>query len=171
MADDRWFQAELSTRAASCVAKAKAPAQWAEDVAHHALLMLANRLRGSGYLGVDVERARETFAAWLGSIVDGLCDNALQYLFRLHRAPPPACRPRRQPPDKAARDLAFDLTMAINQLALLPRSLVQLRLEGHSLAKAAAKIGLTRKRARAIYTAARAQWRRELKAYRLPGDS
>lgn len=170
LTDDPWCQAQFAIRARRCVEEFHAPVEWAEEVSQHALVMLAHRLKRTGFLGVDVEQARKTFPGWFGGHVDGLCQNALHYVTRLHRPPTSVPSRRQPPPDQRARDLALDLTMAINRLDLLPRALMQLELQGHSLAKASEMLGLTRKRARLLHAAACAQLRRELKAYRRSTD-
>ncbi|HJT36571.1 MAG TPA: sigma-70 family RNA polymerase sigma factor [Pirellulales bacterium] len=164
---DPWFAAEVAACARRAVRHVHAPQDLADDVAAECLLILAEELRVSPDLCVDVERAERDFAAWMGTIIRHACSKALARL-RPSPCPAPLLGVETTGDRLADRDRQIDLLAAIDRLNEPERSIMHLRLAGRSLTEAAYLLGLSRKRADAAYQRGLRQLERALRAYRPP---
>ncbi|MEX2119299.1 MAG: sigma factor-like helix-turn-helix DNA-binding protein [Pirellulales bacterium] len=79
---DAWFRSEVARIAARVV-----PPGWKSDlideVAQQAMLLFLRELRHRFDLGVDRKKVEETFPAWIGSIIENDCREALRRIQRV----------------------------------------------------------------------------------------
>ncbi|HEX7449074.1 MAG TPA: sigma-70 family RNA polymerase sigma factor [Pirellulales bacterium] len=167
IAADSWFQAEVELCAAQAVRRGGAPSEDAADVASGAKLIIADELRVSPDLRVDVDRAEANFTGWMGTIIRHACSKALA---RLRPSPPasPLLGIETAGDESAARDLRIDVLAAIDKLREPERSIMLLRLDGRSLIEAAFVLGIPHKRADYAYQRGLRQLERALRDYRPP---
>ena len=143
-ADDCWFQGLLEARARRALALRGARLAWLGDVMHEALLLLARRLAAkTPDLRVGRQRVDETFPAWIGTIVERSCGEAIQWLTRLDRLHRDLLE---SIPDSRAEqsfDALFDIDWAIGEQQEPERTMLHLKAGGCSIAEIAAQLDMT----------------------------
>lgn len=146
-----WYQQELRTIAKRVLRSRGAPLEWHEDIEHDAMLLLARKLRKSPDLGVDRTLAQEHFAGWLATITANDCLDALRR-FRRHSG-----RSLELPEyfvadeSRAAEQVLAELSLALDQLDELRRTVLLLYAKGRMLREIAADLGLDYSKTRRLY--------------------
>jgi hypothetical protein len=163
MIENAWFQRELDRAATAALFAVGAPLNWRDDVRDHALLLLRKELDDPSNLRFDRNRADTSFAGWLKSVLKHVCQRAVRY--QLRQARPHGDVSFSEPQQIADSALLVDVALAIDALDEPCRSLMSLMMDGHSLVKAAERLGLSRKSARIAHQKALAHLRRILRAY------
>ena len=142
-AGDAWFREELHRQAEQALRARHRPAGWREDVADEALLRFRDQLRKVPDLGVDRGRVEKTFPGWIGSRLRYACNDAVDFLHRLHgrdlsasaepadhHAPPPV-------------DVWIDVRMAVDLLEEPVRTILLLHEAGRPVREIALIVGRT----------------------------
>lgn len=167
IAADPWFQAEVELCAAQAVRRGGAKREDAADVASGANLIIADELRVSPDLHVDVDRAEPNFTGWMGTIIRHACSKALARM-RPFAPASPLLGVETTGDESATRDLRIDVLAAIDKLGEPERSIMLLRLDGRSLIEAAFVLGIPYKRADYACQRGLRHLERALRDYRPP---
>lgn len=157
-----WYRQELKLIAARVLRSRGAPLDWREDLEHDCMLLLARKLQQMPDLGVNRELAQKHFAGWLARIITNQCLDVLRrhrQQFALGRGLPEPVAAR---PSRAVQEMLTDLSVALDKLDELRRTVLLLYAKGFPLRRIAADLGLDYSKACRLYRSGLEKLRRIL---------
>jgi DNA-directed RNA polymerase specialized sigma24 family protein len=164
---DVWFRDELARQARRALKAKRQPWTWQEDVVNEALLRFREQLRKQPDLRVDRQRVETTFPGWIGARLRFACNDAVDFLHRLHGRHLPATL---EPADHHAPppvDVWIDMRMAIDALEEPIRSVMLLHEIKRPLHEIAEAVGCSFWETRRLLQSGIEQLARRLRDYRL----
>lgn len=129
---DPWFH-DLIVRRAKHAAETRAiPSNWRKDLEQEVSLAFIHKAEKTPDLHVNLDVVEEHFGGWVWTIIDHLAVEAVKHLHRVYRSDEIlldeiACSPQ---PETATK---IDVKLLIAELPTLPRIILTLFDEGHTL--------------------------------------
>ncbi|MEX0710901.1 MAG: sigma-70 family RNA polymerase sigma factor [Pirellulales bacterium] len=133
---DAWFRSQVA-RIAAIVAPREWESHLVDDVAQEALLLLLRDLRRRFDLGVDRQQVEESFPAWIGSIIDKACREALRQIKRARPDQKPW--PEQEPwvDQRRSMEECRRIRELVERLKHPARTIVQLAMSEHTTSEIA----------------------------------